>query len=147
MFLYGNSHWRVELKWLTGWSNEVLRAIPCREEGLIYRNAGLVEVRVNGRPALINPEIDGDTNAFLMREGYPPRDANGDPYELHHIGQHPDSPFVELTRQQYMGDGNDAILHPQHENEMDQELFEREKKEYWMARFEDFKDFYFSSKL
>ena len=164
MFLYGNSHWRVELKWLTGWSNEILRAIRCKEEGRIYRDAGLIEKRVNGRPALVNPAIDGRAfncrkdwlkekladydrwkdynNADLMGEGYPPRDSNGDPYELHHIGQQQDSPFAELTWQQHRGDGNYAILHPQRESEIDHQQFDHEKAAHWMARFEDFKNCY-----
>ena len=164
MFLYGNSHWRVELKWLTGWSNEILRTIRGEEEGRIYRDAGLIEKRVNGRPALVNPTIDGRAfncrkdwlkekladydrwkdynNADLMGEGYPPRDSNGDPYELHHIGQQQDSPFAELTWQQHMGDGNNAVLHPQRESEIDRQQFDQEKSAHWMARFEDFKNCY-----
>ena len=77
-----------------------------------------------------------------MGEGYPPRDSNGDPYELHHIGQQQDSPFAELTWQQHMGDGNNAILHPQRESEIDRQQFDHEKAAHWMARFEDFKDCY-----
>ena len=93
-----------------------------------------MEKTVNGRPALTNPSIDGKAyncrkkwlktkfadydnwkewnNADLMGEGYPPRDDNVDPYELHHIGQRQDSPFAELTYWQHMTDGNNAILPP-----------------------------------
>lgn len=156
--------WRSSVKRSSGWSDDIILTLRSEEEAKIYIGAGLVEKRVNGRPALVNPTIDGRAfncrkewlkekladyekwkdwnNADLMGEGYPPRDENGDPYELHHIGQRQDSPFAELTWQQHMGDGNNVILHPQRESEIDRDLFEREKSEYWMARFEDFKDSY-----
>lgn len=38
-----------------------------------------------------------------------------------------------------MGGGNNAILHPQRESEIDRPQFEGEKAAHWMARFEDFK--------
>lgn len=41
------------------------------------------------------------SNSDLMAEGYPPHDENGDPYELHHIGQWTDSPLAELTWAQH----------------------------------------------
>ena len=156
--------WRIGVKLRTGWSDDIISALRSKEEAQIYIAARLVEKRVNGRPALVNPSIDGRAfncrkdwlkekfadydrwkdynNADLMGEGYPPRDSNGDPYELHHIGQHQDSPFAELTWQQHMGDGNNAILHPQRESEIDRQQFDHEKAAHWMARFEDFKDCY-----
>ena len=66
---------------------------------------GLKGAIVNGKPVLIQPHIDPDylmpewwikeygenwrdwSNSDLMAKGYPPHDENGDPYELHHIGQ------------------------------------------------------------
>ncbi len=141
--------WRIGVKQRTGWSDEIISALRSEDEAQIYIAARLVERRVNGRPALVNPTIDGRAfncrkewlkekladydrwkdynNADLMGEGYPPRDSNGDPYELHHIGQHQDSPFAELTWQQHMGDGNNAILHPQRESEIDRQQFDHEK--------------------
>lgn len=74
-------------------------------------------------------------NADLIGEGYPPRDNNGDPYELHHIGQHQDSPFAELTWAEHMGDGNNAILHPLRESEIDRQQFSDEKSRHWQARY------------
>ena len=156
--------WRIGVKLRTGWSDDIISALRSKEEAQIYIAARLVEKRVNGRPALVNPSIDGRAfncrkdwlkekfadydrwkdynNADLMGEGYPPRDSNGDPYELHHIGQHQESPFAELTWRQHMGDGNNAILHPQRESEIDRQQFDHEKAAHWMARFEDFKDCY-----
>lgn len=155
---------KEKIKNRTGWSDQIINSIRSLEEAEVYIRAGLKEKRVNGRPALVNPHIIGEAfycraqwlkkkladydawytynNADLMGEGYPPRDENGDPYELHHIGQRMDSPFAELDWNSHMGEGNNAILHPQHESEIDRQLFEKEKEEYWRARFEDFKDCY-----
>jgi len=36
---------------------------------------------------------------------------NGIPYELHHIGQMPDSPLAALTKTEHMHGGNNKILH------------------------------------
>lgn len=154
----------THLQRLTGWSDAICRAISSLEEAKIYIDAGLIEKRVNGRPALINPAIDGSAyncryewlrqrladydrwkdwnNADLMGEGYPPRDENGDPFELHHIGQRPDSPLAELTWAQHMGDGNNAILHPVRESSIDRQAFDAEKSAHWQARFADFPDAY-----
>lgn len=152
------------IKEVTGWSDVIVDAIGSDEEAAIYIAAGLVEKVVNGRAALVNPAIDGRAfncrpewlrdrlkdyerlrdwnNADLMGEGYPPRDENGDPFELHHIGQRQDSPFAELTWAQHMGDGNNVVLHRKRESEIDRQQFEHEKAAHWMARFEDFKDCY-----
>ena len=140
----------------TGWSDSIFRAIGSEEEARIYIEAGLVEKTVNDRQALTNPAIDGRAyncrkewfkekywnNADLMGEGFPPRDENGDPYELHHIGQHQDSPYAELTYWQHMANGNNTILHPKRESEIDRQQFDREKAAHWRARFNDFKDCY-----
>ncbi len=87
----------------------VVGCIRTMDEARIYMNARLVEARIGGRPALIRRDIDWSAfncrldwlkekfadwkkwydynNADLIGEGWPPRDKNGDPYELHHIGQ------------------------------------------------------------
>lgn len=144
----------------TGWSMSVVGCIRTVDEARIYMNAGLVEACIGGRPALIRRDIDWSAfncrldwlkekfadwkkwydynNADLIGEGWPPRDGNGDPYELHHIGQQQDSPFAELTWQEHMGDGNNAILHPQRESVIDRQQFDGEKSQYWQARFRNF---------
>ena len=150
----------------TGWSYETIRYIRSIEEAMIYMKAGLVERNIGGRTALVRTDInwsdysirrnlwlkDGDqnnklkdwdkwaeyNNADLIGEGYPPRDENGDPYELHHIGQHQDSPFAELTWEEHMGNGNNPILHPSHESEIYRDVFDKEKSAYWQARFKAF---------
>ena len=109
------------IKEKTGWSDKIVDAIRTKEEAQVYIDAGLVEGEVNGKPALLQPKIDGKacnepkwpewSNKDLAEEGYPPRDKNGRPYELHHIGQNPDSPLAELTYEQHHSDGNFKILH------------------------------------
>lgn len=145
----------------TGWSDNVISHIRSVEEAAIYMKAGLVERNIGGRVALIREDInwsdysirrntwlkkylaDWDkwaeyNNADLIGEGFPPRDANGDPYELHHIGQEQDSPFAELTWNEHMGDGNNPILHTSRESKIYRDQFNKEKSLYWQARFKAF---------
>ena len=145
-----------------GWSNVISSCISSPQEAQIYLRARLKEAIIGGRPAMIRTDIDWSdysirrnswlrgiladydkwaeyNNADLIGEGYPPRDRNGDPYELHHIGQHQDSPLAELTWAEHMGDGNNTILHRAgKETEIDRETFEKEKSAYWQARFKAF---------
>ena len=151
---------KAAIKLRTGWSSAIIDYIGSREEAEIYIRAGLKEATVGDRKALIRTDIDWRdfscrhewlkkyiagwdklqdwNNADLIGEGFPPRDKNGDPYELHHIGQHQDSPFAELTYREHMQDGNNAILHPVRESEIDRQQFEKEKCDYWKSRFKRF---------
>lgn len=136
---------RTALKERTGWSDKIVDAIRTKEEAEIYEKAGLVESEVNGKPALIQPEIKGDaynsrkdpewSNKDLAGEGYAPYDESGRPYELHHIGQDPDSPLAELTHEQHHKNGNFQKLHSFDESKIDREDFRNERKEYWMDRY------------
>ena len=150
------------IKAKTHWPDEIINAIASMEEAEIYMRAGLKAVRIGNRWALIRSDINWSdysvrrntwlknkladyskwvdyNNADLIGEGFPPRDMNGDPYELHHIGQHQDSPFAELTWAEHMGDGNNTILHQAgKESEIDRQMFDREKSDYWKARFNVF---------
>ena len=135
---------KQEIKDKTGWSDKIVNAIRTKEEAQVYIDAGLVEGEVNGKPALLQPNIDGKacnepkwpdwSNKDLAEEGYPPRDKNGRPYELHHIGQNPDSPLAELTYEQHHCDGNFKILHTFDESSIDRMQFNKERKEYWSER-------------
>lgn len=152
---------RRRLRELTGWSDEIVRYIASDQEARIYMEAGLVEARIGGRPALVRRDIDWSAfncrkewlkekladwdkwkdynNADLVGEGCPPRDENGDPYELHHIGQCQDSPFAELTWAEHMGDGNNTVLHRMgQESVIDRQEFANEKSEYWQNRYKAF---------
>lgn len=144
---------KLKVKRLTGWSDEIVNAIRSEAEARIYMDAGLKDVVVNGRHALVQPDINPDylmpewliringenwrgwSNSDLMGEGYPPHDRNGDPYELHHIGQLTDSPLAELTWVQHHDKGNYAVLHTLDDySDIDRGVFEREKASHWMAR-------------
>lgn len=153
------------LSLITGWSSAITDYIRDMEEAEVYIKAGLVEGRVNGKPALLNPAIKGEEyncrnwygdkhpeyrdwcNADLMGEGYPPHDKNGDPFELHHIGQRPDSPLAELTGAQHHDNGNFQALHKFDEySTIERDEFDKERAAHWMARFQDFKDSYYKMK-
>ena len=102
----------------TGWSDEIIDAIGSMEEYQTYKNAGLVEAEVNGKKCLIRTDINWDqvdekgrTNRERVERGLSPLDENGKPIELHHIGQHADSPLAELTFEEHRCNGNDTILH------------------------------------
>lgn len=133
-----------EIKEKTGWSDQIVDAIRSKEEAQIYIDAGLVEGEINGKPALLQPNIDGGacndakwpewSNKDLAEEGYPPRDEKGRPYELHHIGQNPDSPLAELTFEQHHCNGNFKTLHTFEETSIDRIEFNKERREYWQER-------------
>lgn len=136
---------KEQLKTETGWSDEIVDAISSMEEAQIYKDAGLVEAEINGKPCLINPNIDmdtqtdafGRTNRQRMSEGLAPLDENGKPIELHHIGQHPDSPLAELTQEQHRGKDNYSVLHDtKKESEIDRPAFDSERVDHWKTRAE-----------
>ncbi|WP_106625873.1 HNH/ENDO VII family nuclease [Selenomonas massiliensis] len=102
----------------TGWSDEIVDAIGSMEEYEIYKKAGLVEAEVDGKKCLVRTDINWDqvdekgrTNRERVERGLSPLDENGKPIELHHIGQHADSPLAELTFEEHRCNGNDTILH------------------------------------
>ena len=153
-------NFQQQIKERTGWSDDIVRFLHSPEEAEVYIGAGLVERSIGDRAALVRTDIDWRAfncrqewlkqkfadwdkwqdynNADLIGEGWPPRDSNGDSYELHHIGQRQDSPFAELTWQEHMGDGNNAILHPNRESVIDRQQFDDEKSRYWQDRFKAF---------
>ena len=154
---------KQQLRRSQGWSAAITDYIRDMEEAQVYIAARLREGRVGGKSALLNPLIKGENyncrnwfgdkhpeyrewcNADLMGEGYPPHDKNGDPFELHHIGQRPDSPLAELTNltELALGGNNFARLHRFEEySEIDRDEFNKERERYWKARFADFKNCY-----
>lgn len=135
---------KARIKEETGWSDEIIDSISSMEEYEVYKKAGLVEAEINGRPCLINPNIDmdqkdafGRTNKERMEAGLAPLDKDGNPIELHHIGQHADSPLAELTQEQHRGKENYSILHDtKKESEIDRPAFDGERQDHWKARSE-----------
>lgn len=136
---------RVALKERTGWSDEIVDAIRTKEEAEIYEKAGLVEGRINDKPCLMQPSLDGDahnnkkwpdwSNKDLAGEGSPPYSEDGMPYNLHHIGQNPDSPLAELTYDQHYKNGNFKKLHTFDESKINRDEFNKERAQYWMERY------------
>lgn len=126
----------------------VLENIGSEAEANIYEEAGLQPAEVNGKDALIRPDIDydqkdefGNTNLGRMESGRAPLDENGRPIELHHIGQKQDSPLAELTRDEHRGNGNDNILHDKvKESEINREDFAKERSEHWKSRAEEIRN-------
>ena len=136
---------KAKIKEETGWSDEIIDAIGSWEEYEIYKKAGLVEAEIGGRKALIRGDIDWDqkdedgrTNKERVEQGLSPINKDGKTIELHHIGQHADSPLAELTQEEHRGKGNDTILHGKtKESEIDRQAFNGEKNKHWVARAQE----------
>lgn len=136
---------KEKIKEETGWSDEIIDAIGSWKEYEIYKNAGLVESEVGGKKCLIRDDIDwdqkdsmGNTNRERAKDGLSPINKDGKVIELHHIGQHADSPLAELTMQEHRGKGNDTILHDKtKESEIDRQAFKGEKNKHWEARAQE----------
>lgn len=134
---------RAEIYEKSPYSAEVNDRIRSVEELEIYQNAGLREEQIDGQTCLVRDDIDWDqkdefgrTNRERVEEDeLVPYAPNGEKIELHHIGQHDDSPLAELTTSEHRGKGNDAILHDKtKESEIDRADFNDNRKEYWKAR-------------
>lgn len=127
--------------------DSVIENIGSEEEKAIYEKANLEPSEVNDRDALIKKDIDlnqeddfGRTNLERMEQGLAPLDKDGNPIELHHVGQKMDSPLAELTRDEHRGKGNDTVLHnKQKESEINREDFAKERAEHWKSRAEQIK--------
>ncbi|MGN0606614.1 MAG: HNH/ENDO VII family nuclease [Oscillospiraceae bacterium] len=96
---------------------DVIKGFKTMEQYNICKDAGLVPCEVNGKVSLIR-QIDlnitdemGRTNLQRMEQGLAALDANGQTYELHHIGQKVDSTLAILTKSEHMQGGNNKIWH------------------------------------
>ena len=141
----------------TGWSDEIIDNIKNMKQYEILKDAGLVEVEINGRKCLIKENIDldyededGITNRERMARGLAPLDSKtGKPIELHHLGQKVDSPLVELTEEEHRtgeyegGKKNQSLWH---DNTINTEVhgegntWDYERKAYWKERAEKTKE-------
>lgn len=137
---------KQRIKVESGWSDEVIDNLSSWEEYEIYRDAGLQEVEIGGRKALIRSDIDwnqcdekGRTNMERAKQGLSPLDKDGNPIELHHIGQHADSPLAELTFEEHRCGGNDIVLHDKNketETHGEGNTWNNERQNYWKDRYE-----------
>lgn len=124
-----------------GYGNKTIDSIGSEEEADIYAEANLEPQEVNGRECLIRTDIDydqvddkGRTNLERMEKGLSPLDKDGQPYELHHIGQKMDAPLAELTKKEHISDGNYNVLHESKESEISRSEFNKERADHWKAR-------------
>lgn len=122
------------------WPLAFIESLHSVDEYAVYKAAGLTCQKVGGKWALTR-KIDwnktdelGRTNAMRVKEGLAPIDETGRSYELHHIGQRADSPLAILTKSEHMSDGHNKILHYKSgESQINREVFETEKDEFWLA--------------
>lgn len=137
---------KQKIKDETGWSDEIIDNIRSMKEYEIYKEAGLKEEEIGGRKVLIRSDIDwnqvdekGRTNTERIERGLAPLDKEGNPIELHHIGQREDSPLAELTFKEHRCDGNDTILHDKTkdtETHGEGNTWNSQKQEHWKNRAE-----------
>ena len=124
-----------------GYGEKTVEAIRSEEEAEIYKEAGLESKEINGRECLVRTDINyeqvddrGRTNLERMEKGLSPLDKDGQPYELHHIGQKMDAPLAELTKKEHISDGNYNVLHESKESEISRSEFNKERADHWKAR-------------
>jgi hypothetical protein len=124
------------------WPDEIIDAIGSWKEYEIYDKGNLKVEYVNERPCLVRTDIDmsrtdddGVTNAERIKRGLAPIGNDGRPINLHHIGQHKDSPLAELTATEHQD--NYGTLHPyQGPTEVHGEgtSWDTERKQHWKTR-------------
>lgn len=111
------------------------------DEFLIYKDAGLKAMMVNGKTALVQnidlnfmselPDGSIVSNLVRMQRGYAPLDPiTGKAYQLHHIGQNANGTLAVLTEAQHQG--NSAILNiVGKESEIVRAEFATTRKNFW----------------
>ena len=135
---------KQNIKDTSGWSEEVIDYIRSWDEYEIYEKAGLQEVEIGEKKCLIRDDVDweradekGRTNAERIQRGLAPLDNNGEAIQLHHIGQHAESPLAELTFEEHRCNGNDTVLHDKSketETHGEGNKWDAERKNYWQNR-------------
>ena len=96
---------------------EIIRRFKNMDEYNIYKEAGLEVKLVDGKSSLVRPidltirDGNGLTNLERMKRGLAALDAEGNPYELHHVAQEKDGILAILTRAEHRGEGSFSRLH------------------------------------
>lgn len=96
---------------------EIIRRFKSMDEYNIYKEAGLEVKLVDGKSALVRPidltirDGNGLTNLERMKRGLAALDAEGNPYELHHVAQEKDGILAILTKAEHRGEGSFSKLH------------------------------------
>lgn len=137
---------KVILKEKSGWSDIIIENIRTKEEYDIYKKADLEEAIIGNNPNLIRSDIEwnqkdekGRTNSERIERGLSPLDKEGNAIELHHIGQHENSPLAELSFKEHRCNGNDTVLHNKKietETHGEGNTWSFQRQDYWQARFE-----------
>lgn len=134
-----NSEEKLVIKEKSGWPDSIIKFITSMEEIGIYEKANLEvgETKENLQRTDIDFDLKdpfGNTNLERMEQGKSPI-VDGEPVELHHIGQRMDSPLAELKMTEHRGVGNDGILHDKMKvSEIDRGEFKKEREDHWKAR-------------
>ena len=126
----------------SGYPLDVITTLHSMEEYEVYKKAGLKVFKVNGKTFLVPPDIDwsyksklpdGTTVTNLERalRGLSPLEpATGKPYQLHHVGQIPDSPLAVLTESQHQGNYS-TLHHGNGSSQINRDEFAKTRKEFW----------------
>ena len=114
---------------------DLIKQFHSREEYEVFKEAGLKAKMVNGNLALVRSDFDlnlldemGRTNLERMKLGLSPLDANGNAYELHHIGQKVDAALAILTQEEH----DNIVLHGfKAVSEINRNAFALQRKRFW----------------
>lgn len=121
---------------------DVIKQFHSMEEYNAFKAANLKTALVNGKTALVQQVPMTEENIALMKAGNAPLDANGNPFELHHVGQKNDGTLAILTEGQHRGKDIYKVLHPngnKQPSEIDRKLFDTViKPNFWKAYAEMF---------
>jgi len=131
----------AEIQRISRYPLTVLRQINSTEEYTVLENARLRPTELNlelnsgdvTQSALIrdidwNYTQDGVTNLERALSGHAPLDPTGQPYQLHHVGQHNDGILAILT-----GEEHRQIPNMVAESEIDREAFAATRSAFWRA--------------
>lgn len=130
----------------TGWPLDVIKNLHSMEEYDVYRRAGIVPVKLQGKWEFIQNvdwdfvDEDGLTNLQRVLDyGNSPIGPDGKPFELHHIGQRADSPLAILTHSQHHAAGDYGFIHYAEEGKnITQAAWQKQKQEFWKMMAETY---------
>lgn len=108
------------------YSLDFIRSVQSADEYEIYREAGLIEYRLDNQRVLLPEHLDltltdssSRTNLQRLLDGDNPVDINGIEYEWHYVGNKTNAPLVLLTYDQYTQ--NCSVLSQKDEDVVKQE--------------------------
>lgn len=125
----------------SGYPCDILKSFTSKEQYEAARQIGLKPATINGKTALIRADINldlkdefGRTNLERMKKGLAALDADGKPFELHHLKQQMDSTLAILTKSEHVMGDNNKLWHIFKEvSEIDRPEFRKIKREFWKS--------------